>query len=211
MKFIYSPRNKSFFPYQEHLVGQYDFVAVDWDERNAILRGATWEDICAKRREKAAAERAPATEPVKSAAPILEIPDVEQKPDTEPVTKVSMSIPANIVRKVALDKAEAGEPDALGDEKRTFSGVGHWNVTLDMLAQVKDEELHQFAKHALEKDYPEIPALATDDEKREAYEFMRKDIATKVKRMMVKRGRRAEQKAAADKARAAFKETHGNG
>lgn len=209
-KFIYNIRNHMFTAYRPHWVDAEN-VEVDWHEREAMRKGATWEDICAKRRENAAGERAPAPEPVKPAAHVLEIPDVEPKPDSEPVTSVSMSIPANIVRKIALDKAEAGEPDALGDEKRTFSGVGHWNVTLDMLAQVKDEELHQFAKHALEKDYPEIPALATDDEKREAYEFMRKDIATKVKRMMVKRGRRAEQKAAADKARAAFKEAHGNG
>ncbi len=195
MKFFYSPRNNSFFPYQEHLVGQYDFVVVDWHERQAMLKGASWESVLSSR-------RAPGPAPVQapaSDAPALIVPDVPVKEDPErEERRVTINIPASVVRAVAVDKAEAGEPDALDETKRTFSDIGHWNATPEMLAQVADEELHQFAKHALEKDYPPIPD-GDDEEKREAYRVMREDIARKLKIMVRRRAKRAERTKEAEK------------
>ena len=175
-KHLYNPKNGAFTPYSESILAMVPgLVVVDFLEMRRIRDGVPLAKVLAARE---GGKEADAPNVAAAASVAVDEPDV----------RLTANVSADTALKIAVERAEAGEANEFGETKRTFSDVWPDTVTVKMLDGVKDEELVQFAKHAVKVDYPEKD-FADDAERKEHYEWMREDIRKRIVRIVNKRNK----------------------
>lgn len=218
MDYLLNPDNGIVFPWSVSREAEHsDYVKILECEIDMLRRGASVHEILASRktaekRHSGASAKKADNVPNKSRGtqekailpPEKDVsvfdggkPEKEKCPDG--VNRVSFGKGADtsvifeyketVSNKIRQENAEAGEPDLFGNTKRTFMDMDPRLVTTKDLEGVKDEELIQFAKHALAKDFDPCPDGATDDERAEYMLWLRKQITQGVAKLERKRNK----------------------